>query len=125
MILPFPDETLHSLIIRGAMLDLGTLRLKDLKGVISYNGYWINYPQVGSESFLADYPKELVYEFILKRLPAVGCFCRPSQIELTLIFKNLFDKKGFFYDEFIFSKYTNRYPSVILVFIEMTMLNKI
>ncbi|MBQ4848532.1 hypothetical protein [Pseudoalteromonas sp. MMG012] len=124
MILPLPDETLHSLIIRNAMVDTGSLRQKELGWVISYHGYWNNYPKVSTNNLLAEYPKvstnnllaeypkNLIYEYILNRLPAVGCFCEPSYLDLTSIYKNLFNSDSFFNDKFVIDNCNIWQPSV-------------
>ena len=112
MILPLPDETLHSLIIRNAMVDIGSLRQKELGWVISYHGYWNNYPKVSTNNLLAEYPKNLIYEYILNRLPAVGCFCEPSYLDLTSIYKNLFNSDSFFNDKFVIDNCNIWQPSV-------------
>ncbi len=101
MILPLKSETLHSLIIRQALIENGSLRLKELKGVISYNGYWCNFPKVGPNSFLTEYPENLVYEFILERLPAAGSYYRPNNGDISSIYNNLFSSNSFFLDELV------------------------
>jgi len=101
VILPLKNETLHSLLIRQALIENGSLRLKELKGVISYSGYWYNFPKVGPNSFLAEYPENLVYEFILERLPAAGSYYRLNNVDISSIYNNLISSDSFFVDEFV------------------------
>lgn len=99
MLAPLPSETFHSLIIRNAMVNIGSLRQRELKGVISYNGYWKMFPKPDKQT-LAGYSKEVIISYIQNKCPAIGCFYKPNSFDLDLIYNNLFSN-DFLLDEAI------------------------
>jgi hypothetical protein len=86
------DETLHSFIIRQALLSRGQLRQCDLKGIVSYSGCWLNLPKLGKESlhYFKDIPKKTICNYLETKCPSIGIYWI-SPTTLQLLLDNLFE----------------------------------
>ena len=86
------DETLHSFIIRQALLSRGQLKQCDLKGVVSYSGCWLVFPKLGRESlnYFKNIPEKTIYDYLETKCPSIeNNWIAPSTLQLLL--KNLFE----------------------------------
>ncbi|MXR70308.1 hypothetical protein GNT65_16745 [Shewanella sp. JBTF-M18] len=83
------------------MLSVGLARSSELKGIVSYDGYWKTFPKIKGNGLLSGYSKEDVLEFISDRCPAIGCFYKLNELDLDLIYNNIFNEESFFYDEVV------------------------
>ncbi|TVK97542.1 hypothetical protein AYI83_10280 [Shewanella algae] len=110
MITPLPNETFHSLIVRNAMVKVGSIRLTELKGIISYDGHWKTFPKIIDNSLLSGYSRSDILGFISNMCPAIGIYYKPDDFDLNLIYEYIFNDESFFFDELIINN-TSLIPS--------------